>query len=65
MLEKNRVGDRASEYWEWGDFGGKVLAEVYNKIDFPQMPIYKYIWIYIKTWICWELIHISHSTYIF
>lgn len=33
-IRKNCIGDRASEYWEWGVLGGKVLAEVYNKNRF-------------------------------
>jgi len=28
------MGNRASEYWEWGNRGVKVLAEVYNRKRF-------------------------------
>jgi hypothetical protein len=37
-----------------GEFGGKVLAEVYNRNRFfSQMPHYKYKRKYIKAWIYW------------
>ena len=32
-IRKNGIGERASEYWEWG-LGGKILVEVYNKNRF-------------------------------
>lgn len=50
-IRRDCVGDRASEYWEWGVLGGKCWLRFTIEIDFSQMPIHKYVWKYIKTWI--------------
>jgi hypothetical protein len=32
------IGDRASEYWEWGELGEKCWLRFTTEKDFSQMP---------------------------